>query len=36
MLIKSKSTNWRRRIPKKFSHCCDYSEPYFRLSSLGT
>ena len=29
-------TNWRTITPRKFSHCCDYSEPYFRLPSLGT
>ena len=35
MLIKSNSTNWRRRIPKKFSHCCKGSKPHVRLPSLG-
>ena len=28
------TTNQRTIIPKKFSHCCEGSEPYVRLSSL--
>ena len=29
-------TNWRTTtIPKKFSHCCEGSEPHARLPSLG-
>ena len=29
-------TNWRKIIPKKFSHCCDVSRPHIRLPNLGT
>ena len=25
----------KNNIPKKFSHCCDSSEPHIRLPSLG-
>ena len=28
-------TDWRIIIPKKFSHCCEHSEPHVRLPSLG-
>ena len=28
-------TNWVTIIPNKLSHCCEGSEPYIRLPSLG-
>ena len=30
-----RSTNWRKIIPKKFSHCCEVSRPQNRLPNLG-
>ena len=29
-------TKWRTMVPKKFSHCCEDSEPHVTLPSLGT
>ena len=29
------TTNWRRIIPKSFSHWCEGSEPHIRLPGLG-
>ena len=34
ILTRGQPTNWRTIIPKKFSHCCEDSEPHIRLSSL--